>query len=163
MPGAAFPGATALAVQAEIGAFLRALLGRLDTRAVRPAFASPRVTARTAARGRPDPSRRRCSTPCSAAWSSRATRSSSPRRATRFAWGSAGLRFRTPGRYRTSTGWGSMGHATCGVIGAAKGRGGPAVALAGDGAMLMQTRGQHGGALRDPRGLDRAQRLVATG
>ena len=56
-----------------------------------------------------------------------------------FAWGSAGLRFRTPGRYRTSTGWGSMGHATCGVIGAAKGRGGPAVALAGDGAMLMQT------------------------
>jgi acetolactate synthase-1/2/3 large subunit len=55
-----------------------------------------------------------------------------------FAWGSHGLRFREP-RYRTSTGWGSMGHATCGVIGAAKARGGPAVALAGDGAMLMQS------------------------
>jgi acetolactate synthase-1/2/3 large subunit len=55
-----------------------------------------------------------------------------------FAWGSHGLRFREP-RYRTSTGWGSMGHATCGVVGAAKARGGPAVAIAGDGAMLMQT------------------------
>jgi acetolactate synthase-1/2/3 large subunit len=47
------------------------------------------------------------------------------------------LRFATPGRYRVSTGFGSMGHAVAGVIGAAHARMGKAVAIAGDGAMLM--------------------------
>ena len=47
------------------------------------------------------------------------------------------LRFQTPGRYRVSTGFGSMGHAVAGVIGAAHARMGKAVAIAGDGAMLM--------------------------
>ncbi len=138
VPGAAYPAATALAVQAEIGAFLRALLGRLDTRAVRPAFASPRGL-RAPPRGdgliRPAAlldAVQRCVVEQSDAIVFTEAGNA-------FAWGSASLHFRTPGRYRTSTGWGSMGHSTCGVIGAAKGRGGPAVALAGDGAMLMQT------------------------
>ena len=138
VPGAAYPAATALAVQAEIGAFLRALLGRLDTRAVRPAFASPRgLRAPPRADGLIRPAAlldavQRCVVEQSDAIVFTEAGNA-------FAWGSASLHFRTPGRYRTSTGWGSMGHATCGVIGAAKGRGGPAVALAGDGAMLMQT------------------------
>jgi acetolactate synthase-1/2/3 large subunit len=56
-----------------------------------------------------------------------------------FAWGTHALRFRDPGRYRTSTSWGAMGHAGCGVLGAALATGRPAVALLGDGAMLMQS------------------------
>lgn len=56
-----------------------------------------------------------------------------------FAWGSQALRFDQPRRYRTSMGWGSMGAAATGVIGAALARQGKAVALLGDGAMLMQS------------------------
>ncbi len=51
-----------------------------------------------------------------------------------FAWATHYLQFDTP-HYRLSTTYGSMGHAVCGVIGMAmKGK---AVALVGDGAMLM--------------------------
>ncbi|MEK7704004.1 MAG: thiamine pyrophosphate-binding protein [Myxococcota bacterium] len=54
-----------------------------------------------------------------------------------FAWGTQHLRFETPGRYRTSTGFGSMGQATAGVVGAAIATQQKAVAIVGDGAMLM--------------------------
>lgn len=54
-----------------------------------------------------------------------------------FALGSHYLRFRQAGRYRVSSGFGSMGHATAGVIGAAMGSATKAVAIVGDGAMLM--------------------------
>ncbi len=54
-----------------------------------------------------------------------------------FFWANHLLRFGAPGRYRVSTGFGSMGHAATGVVGAAIARGGKAVALVGDGAMLM--------------------------
>lgn len=55
-----------------------------------------------------------------------------------FAWGSQALCFDEPGRYRTSMGWGSMGAAAAGVLGAALARPGKAVAVVGDGALLMQ-------------------------
>jgi acetolactate synthase-1/2/3 large subunit len=54
-----------------------------------------------------------------------------------FAWGNHLLRFDEPGRYRVSVGFGSMGHFTAGVVGAALARGGKAVAVVGDGSMLM--------------------------
>jgi thiamine pyrophosphate-dependent acetolactate synthase large subunit-like protein len=54
-----------------------------------------------------------------------------------FTWATHFLRFNRAGRYRVSTGVGSMGHAVTGVIGAAHARGGKAIALVGDGAMLM--------------------------
>lgn len=54
-----------------------------------------------------------------------------------FAWGNNLLRFSTPGRYRTSAAFGAMGHFVTGVVGAALARGGKAVAVVGDGAMLM--------------------------
>jgi acetolactate synthase-1/2/3 large subunit len=54
-----------------------------------------------------------------------------------FCWATNLLRFATPGRYRVSTGFGSMGHAATGVVGAALARQGKAIALLGDGAMLM--------------------------
>ena len=54
-----------------------------------------------------------------------------------FTWATHHLRFGEPGRYRVSTNLGSMGHAATGVVGAALARRGGAVAILGDGAMLM--------------------------
>jgi acetolactate synthase-1/2/3 large subunit len=54
-----------------------------------------------------------------------------------FTWATHYLRFSKPGRYRVSTGVGSMGHFTTGVVGAAIAGQTTAIAIAGDGAMLM--------------------------
>lgn len=54
-----------------------------------------------------------------------------------FAWAINLLRFAKPGRFRISTGFSSMGHFVTGVVGAALARKGKAVAIVGDGAMLM--------------------------
>lgn len=54
-----------------------------------------------------------------------------------FTLGSHYLRFAEPKRYRVSTSFGSMGQATAGVLGAALGSRDKAVAIVGDGAMLM--------------------------
>ncbi len=56
-----------------------------------------------------------------------------------FAWATNLLRFNQPGRYRISTGVGAMGHAVTGVVGAALARNDKAVAIVGDGAMLMNS------------------------
>ena len=56
-----------------------------------------------------------------------------------FTWTTNMLRFPQANRYRVSTGVGSMGHNTTGVVGAAKGRNGKAVAIVGDGSMLMNS------------------------
>jgi acetolactate synthase I/II/III large subunit len=55
-----------------------------------------------------------------------------------YAFGSHCLRFDDPLRYRSSTGFGAMGHATAGVLGAALASRGKAFAIVGDGALLMQ-------------------------
>jgi acetolactate synthase I/II/III large subunit len=139
VPGAAFPDATTLAIQAEVRAFLVALVERVPQRAVRPTWGPP---ARDPA---PPP---RAAGPVRPEVLLHAVQRWVVERAgvpvltdagNAFAWGSYALRVRAPGGYRTSTGWGAMGHATSGVIGAAKGRRGVAAALVGDGAMLMQS------------------------
>ena len=56
-----------------------------------------------------------------------------------FTWTTNLLRFPQANRYRVSTGVGSMGHNVTGVIGAARGRNGKAVAITGDGSMLMNS------------------------
>src|SRR6185503_8722738 len=53
-----------------------------------------------------------------------------------FAWGTRALRFTNP-RYRVSSGFGAMGHASTGVLGLALAHRHKAVAITGDGAMLM--------------------------
>ncbi|MBW4563351.1 MAG: thiamine pyrophosphate-binding protein [Mojavia pulchra JT2-VF2] len=53
-----------------------------------------------------------------------------------FTWATHLLRFALPKRYRVSTAIGAMGHAATGVVGAAKAHG-KAIAIVGDGAMLM--------------------------
>jgi acetolactate synthase-1/2/3 large subunit len=139
VPGASFPNAHTFAVRAEVGAFLRALIERIPERPGRPAWTAPPRPPAPAPRGhgliRPEvllDSLQRCVVErCPAPILTDAGNA--------FAWGSHSLRFPAPGRYRTSTGWGAMGHATSGVIGAANGRGGVAVALVGDGSMLMQS------------------------
>ncbi|MEH1888784.1 MAG: ScyA-related TPP-binding enzyme [Nostoc sp.] len=54
-----------------------------------------------------------------------------------FAWAINLLQFAKPGRFRASTGFAAMGHTATGVVGAALARRGKAVAIVGDGAMLM--------------------------
>lgn len=54
-----------------------------------------------------------------------------------FVWCSHYLRFAEAGRYRLNTQLGAMGHFAAGVVGAALARRGKAVALVGDGSMLM--------------------------
>ncbi|MFB2921272.1 thiamine pyrophosphate-dependent enzyme [Aerosakkonema funiforme] len=54
-----------------------------------------------------------------------------------LAWANHLLRFNEPNRYRVSTRWGSMGHFATGVVGATLARQGKAVAIVGDGSMLM--------------------------
>ena len=56
-----------------------------------------------------------------------------------FAWATHFLKFDRPYRYRISTGVGAMGHAATGVVGAALGWHDKAVAIVGDGAMLMNS------------------------
>jgi len=54
-----------------------------------------------------------------------------------FAWCSHCLRFQKPNRFRMSPHYGSMGHFAAGVVGASMARNAKAVAVVGDGAMLM--------------------------
>src|SRR5262249_4728712 len=141
VPGASFPDATTLAVHAEVRDFVSTLLERLPRK----------VSARTPEFGRPErdpvPPRRpsgpvRPEVLLAAVQQWAVERAQAPvitDAGNAFAWGSYALRVRAPGRYRTSTGWGAMGHATSGVVGTAKATGRPAVALVGDGAMLMQS------------------------
>ncbi|MCG8458365.1 MAG: thiamine pyrophosphate-dependent enzyme, partial [Holophagales bacterium] len=56
-----------------------------------------------------------------------------------FAWCNHYLRFPSAGRYRVSTLFGSMGHACTGVVGTALATGEKAVAVTGDGSMLMSS------------------------
>lgn len=56
-----------------------------------------------------------------------------------FAWCNHYLRFQKPQRYRVSTLFGSMGHCTTGVVGAALASDRKAVAVVGDGSMLMSS------------------------
>lgn len=139
VPGASFPNANTVAVRADVTLFVRALLERVPERPGRPPWTAPErpPAPRQRAHGliRPEvllDSLQRCVVErCAAPILTDAGNA--------FAWGSHSLRFPAPARYRTSTGWGAMGHATSGVIGAANGRGGVAVALVGDGSMLMQS------------------------
>src|SRR5690606_11649124 len=67
-----------------------------------------------------------------------------------FAWAAQELRFTEPNRFRVSTGYGSMGHFATGVIGAALALSGKAVAIVGDGSMLMNNEVSTAAAHRIP-------------
>lgn len=138
VPGTAYPSTPTLAVQADVGAFVEALLEALPAARphARPKSTPPRARTleyRTAGRVRPDALMQ--AVQHVVVEGSDAIVLSEAGNA--FAWTTHALRFDVPGRYRVSTGYGSMGHAVAGVVGASLATGKKAVAIVGDGAMLM--------------------------
>jgi acetolactate synthase-1/2/3 large subunit len=137
VPGTAYPTAPTLAVRADIGTFVAALLEHLPERA--PAgvhFPRPeRPEIGPAAAGAVRPEALMAAIQEVVVEHHRALVLAESGNA--FTWTSHCLRFNEAGRYRVSTRVGSMGHAGAGVVGAALGGGGKAVAIIGDGAMLM--------------------------
>jgi acetolactate synthase-1/2/3 large subunit len=141
---AAFPGTDGLGVVAEVGAVLEAL----DARARATGWYQRRGSAPAAPRlARPVRLAARADGPVRTPYllqvvqevvvdGSDAIVGSEAGNA--FTWANYALRFRAPGRYRTSAAWGSMGHFTAGPVGAALATGRRVVTLVGDGAMLMQ-------------------------
>ncbi len=137
--GAAFPSVATVGIQADVGAFLREVLHHLDDGRPAPnpaalGLARPaRLELRDAGPVRPqvlmdvvqdvviDGARAVVMAECGNA----------------FTWAIRHLRFSQP-QFRMAGSWGSMGHMTCGVVGSALARRQKAVALVGDGAMLMQ-------------------------
>ena len=138
VPGVAFGTAPTLAVVGDVGATLRAVLTHLRPSIVGavPALPRPRidrVQQRSDGLVRPealmDALQDRVVDRSNATVLSESGNS--------FLWTTHRLRFSAPHRYRTSTGFGSMGHAAAGVVGAALASGDRAVAIVGDGALLM--------------------------
>lgn len=139
VPGVAYPHAETYAVQADVGDFLADLLD-----------AWPAASSKDAAPSLPRPHPSHPAPGGSGRVRPSALMSAIQRTVVdgtdavvlaesgnSFTWATNYLRFAQPGRYRVSTNVGSMGHAATGVLGAALGRGGKAVAIVGDGAMLM--------------------------
>ncbi len=136
--GAAYPATEMLGVEAEIGAFLSSLLPRLSEREGHgPALPAmqrttplePLVEGPIRPRFLFEAIQRVVVESSEAAVITEAGNA--------FVWGSHVLRFQEPGRYRSGLHFGSMGHATTGVVGLAHARGRTAVAIVGDGSMLM--------------------------
>ncbi len=139
----AYPEAPTLPIVADVGALLRGVLAMLPAKVHAPTWpcSPPTVATTTLARSdrvRPevlmDVIQRQVVDATEATLLAESGHA--------FIWATHRLRFATPGRYRVSTGFGAMGHATTGVVGAAlastkTGRGCRAVALVGDGSMLM--------------------------
>ncbi len=135
--GVSYPEAPVLAVQAEIGAFVEQLSEALPARA-RPTELrglAPLVPLAAEA-GRPVRPQFLMQTLQSRVIDNTGALVMSES-GNSFAWANHYLRFLAPDRYRTSALYGSMGQVVAGAVGAAVGRKGKAVAIVGDGAMLM--------------------------
>lgn len=138
VPGVAFGTAPTLAVVADVGATLRAVLPGLrpPSEGAGPELPHPRID-RVLLRGE-GPVRPEALMDALQDWvvdrSDAAVLSES---GNSFLWTTHRLRFSQPHRYRVSTGVGAMGHAAAGVVGAALASGRRAVAVVGDGALLM--------------------------
>ena len=138
VPAKAFGDAPTLAIVADVGATLRAVLADLEPAngAARPELPHPQID-----RVEPrwdGPVRPEALMDALQDWV--VDRSDSTVLAecgNSFLWTTHRLRFAVPHRYRVSTGLGAMGHAAAGVVGAALASGRRAVAVVGDGALLM--------------------------
>jgi thiamine pyrophosphate-dependent acetolactate synthase large subunit-like protein len=138
VPGRAFPAAPTLALVGDVGATLRAVLSDLRAPHGRAlaALSSPRIDrVAVRARGPVRPEALMDAIQAHVIDGSEATVLAESGNS--FLWTTHHLRFATPHRYRLSTSTGSMGHAAAGVVGATLATGRPAVAVVGDGALLM--------------------------
>ncbi|MDF5715258.1 MAG: ScyA-related TPP-binding enzyme [Rhizonema sp. NSF051] len=137
VPGTAYPSAETFAIQSDVGVFVKALLKHL------PKHPSP-----SKLRSLPRP-HRMVINPSTACLVRPEVLMNVIQRVVvegsdavvmaeggnSFAWAINLLRFTKPGRFRVSTWFSSMGHFVTGVVGAALA--GKAIAIVGDGAMLM--------------------------
>ncbi len=144
VPGTSYPEAHTFGIQADVGLFLKELLLRIPAGSAKPTRTAPvapdfdePVPMRLAGRGPVRPQilmraiQRTIVDETEALILSECGNS--------FAWCNHHLRFPSPGRYRVSTLFGSMGHSAAGVVGAALATGQKAVAVTGDGSMLMNS------------------------
>jgi acetolactate synthase-1/2/3 large subunit len=140
VPGTAYPSAETFGIQSEVESFVERLLKHMPTQLHRSTTALPKPERTAIKAGKVDSVRPEILMDAiqqviveesNAIVITEAGNS--------FAWGNHLLRFNTPGRYRVSTGFGAMGHAVTGVVGAAMACKGKAVAISGDGAMLMNS------------------------
>lgn len=147
VPGSAFPDAETFGIHAEIGTFLDALLRHFPRR-LQDVEQATGVAAGERAFDEPTPLPLRNRTPVRpqvlmSALQRKVVQQSEAlvlaECGNSFAWCNHYLRFSSPGRYRVSTLFGSMGHAAAGVVGAALATGQKAVAVTGDGSMMMNS------------------------
>ncbi len=139
IPGTAYPSAETFAIQSDIRVFVKALLKYFSQHPVqlaKPILPRPEhstINPRKNGQVRPavlmDAIQRLIVEGSDVLVMAESSSSS--------AWGNYMLRFAKPHRYRNCSGFASMGHITTGVVGAALARGGKAIAIVGDGAMLM--------------------------
>ncbi|NMG10081.1 thiamine pyrophosphate-binding protein [Brasilonema sp. UFV-L1] len=140
VPGVAYPEAETFAVQSDIRAFLQALLQHDDLLASAAVTSSsfPRPESQTIQPGSDSPVRPEA---LMEAIQQVIINNSNAiifaECGNSFLWSTHFLRFPSANRYRISTGVGAMGHAVAGVVGAGAARNSKAVAIVGDGAMLM--------------------------
>jgi thiamine pyrophosphate-dependent acetolactate synthase large subunit-like protein len=140
VPGVAYPQASVLPVRADIGTFVAALLSKL------PAVANtqsqrlgplhpvrPHMEPSPAGKIRPEVLMEAIQRVAIEKHDCLVTAESG----NSFTWATHHLRFTRAGRYRVSTGVGSMGHFSAGIVGAALAGRRTAIAIVGDGAMLM--------------------------
>jgi acetolactate synthase-1/2/3 large subunit len=137
VPGVAYPQAFTLAVQADISTFVNAVLKKL------PDIANTRGKLRKPLQPSPQPSANVKIRPdvLMGAIQRIAIEKHDclimAESGNSFTWATHYLRFTRAGRYRVSTGVGSMGHFAAGVVGAALAGERIAVSIVGDGALLM--------------------------
>jgi len=139
VPGTAYPDAETFAIQSDVEAFVTALLKYFPEQSSQlPNVILPRPERRVTNPGKDGPVRpevlmnliqRLIVEGSNAVVMAEGGNS--------FAWAIHHLRFIKPGQHRVSTGFGSMGHFATGVVGAALACKSKAVAIVGDGAMLM--------------------------
>jgi len=138
VPGRAFRDAETLAIVADVGATLRAVLPRLvpPNGCVARAMPHPQIDrAHRRGDGLVSPEALMDALQYWVVAGSDATVLAESGHS--FLWTTNRLQFSQPHRYRVSTSFGSMGHMAAGVVGAALATRRKAVAVVGDGAMLM--------------------------
>lgn len=143
VPGAAYPDVPTVGVQADIGRFVEALLPHFPEQSAPKPLNLPATRAHAplplpiAGRGPVRPQVLMQALQRHVVQGSDAIILSECGNA--FAWCNHYLSFSSPGRYRVSTLFSSMGHCAAGVVGAALASGKRAVAVVGDGSMLMSS------------------------
>ncbi len=150
VPGTAYPDACTVGIQADVGRFLEELVEHFPLRPAPPlqAVADPHEAVDPRLRHAPMPLRVAGRGPVRPQVLMEALQRHvvdgsdalvMGESGNAFAWCNHYLRFAAPHRYRVSTLFGSMGHAAAGVVGVALATGEKAVAVVGDGSMLMNS------------------------